>query len=80
MDCRQYTNLIIKKDGEYLVGVIAGTRILRWSNSPYDAWITREPENAARVSDLVGGQIMLFNPVVGQIREYKGGVFSGRCG
>ena len=71
MDCRQYTNLIIKKDGEYLVGVIAGTRILRWSNSPYDAWRTRKPDDAVRVSDLVGGQIMLFNPVVGQMRRFR---------
>ena len=71
MNCKQYTSLVIEKDGEYLVGVIVGTRILRWSNSPYDAWMTRKPESAARVSDKVGGQIMLFNPIVGQIRRYR---------
>lgn len=75
MDCRQYTNLIVQKDGEYLVGCVMGTRILKWSNSPYDAWMTRIKERAIRVSDKVGGSLMLFNPVVGQIREYKGGCF-----
>ena len=74
MDCRQYTGLIVQKDGEYLVGCVMGTKLLKWSSSPYDAWITRTVDSAVRVSVFVGGSIMLFNPVVGQIREYRGGI------
>ena len=77
MDCREYTCLIIKKDNEFLVGCIMGTNILRWSNSPYDAWITRKRQHAIKVANYVNGNIMLFNPIVGQLRECKGGTFSG---
>ena len=73
MDCRRYTSLIVQKDGSYLVGCILGTKLLKWSDSPYDAWMTREVDSAVRVSVFVGGSIMLFNPVVGQIREFRGG-------
>ena len=75
MDCREYTRLIVKKDGEYLVGCVLGTKILKWDDSPYDAWWTRIKERAIRVANGVDGQIMLFNPIVGQLREYKGGQF-----
>ena len=75
MDCREYTCLIIKKDNEFLVGCMMGTSILRWSNSQYDAWRTRIKEHAVKVADYVDGNIMLFNPIVGQMREYKGGPF-----
>ena len=75
MDCREYTCLIIKKDNEFLVGCIIGLNILRWSNSSYDAWRTRTKEHAVKVADYVDGKIMLFNPIVGQLREYKGGSF-----
>ena len=75
MDCRECTRLIVQKDSEYLVGCVFGTRILKWSNSPYDAWRTRIKERAIRVAHGVEGEIILFNPVVGQIRKYMGGQF-----
>ena len=75
MDIRECTELIVRKDGEYLVGCILGTSALKWSPYPYDAWSTRIKERAIRVAHGVNGQIMLWNPVVGQIKEYMGGCF-----
>ena len=71
MNIREKTGIIIQKDGEYLVGRIICTRELRWSLSPWDAWITREREAALWIADKVGGTQMLFNPVAGQLRGLK---------
>lgn len=69
MDIRLKTGIIIEKDGEYLVGTILFSTDLRWSASPWDAWITRKRDNALRVAERVGGTRMLFNPVAGQLRK-----------
>ena len=63
-DIRKQTCCIIRRNGEYLVAVIAGTRGLAWSNSRYDAWRTREKEQARRIARATGGMVMLFNPIV----------------
>ena len=70
-DIRSATRLIIEKDGEFLVGVSGVS--LRWSRSPYDAWHTRNRTDAFNVAWKVRGLPYLFNPVAGQIREYRGG-------
>jgi hypothetical protein len=69
MDIRMETGLIIRRDGEYLVGTILDSTDLRWSRSPWDAWRTRRRADALRVAGKVGGEVLLFNPVAGQIRE-----------
>ena len=69
MDVREKTVLIIKRGDEYLVGVICFSTELRWSKSKFDAWTTRRSEDAERVAGTVGGTVMLFNPIVNQIRE-----------
>lgn len=70
MDIRKYTTLIIKRENEYLVGCILNSGgMTRWSNSAWDAWHTREWFDAQRVAKRVGGRIMLFNPVTGELRE-----------
>ena len=71
MDIRRETGLIIRKDGQYLVGKVMFSEELRWSASPWDAWRTRIRANARSVAEKVDGEIMLFNPVAGQIREMK---------
>lgn len=68
MDIRLLTCVIIRKNGEYLVGRTLGTGNLRWSNSPHDAWRTRNREEAKRLARRVGGVTMLFNPAAGQIK------------
>ena len=48
-----------------------GSKDLRWSISPYDAWMTRSMGQAAMVNRVIGGEIMLFNPVARQIRAAR---------
>lgn len=68
-DIRYHTAIVIEKDGEFLVGF---SMFLRWGSSCYDAWRTRNVEAARSVAEKVGGNMMLFNPVVGQIRKFRG--------
>ena len=68
MDVRLKTCVIIRKNGKYLVGHVLYSNQLRWSESPYDAWRTRNREKAREVSRKTGGIEMLFNPVTGQLR------------
>ena len=68
MDIRTKTCIIIRKDGEYLVGTILYSTDLRWSGSPYDAWRTRRKEDAKRVARKVDGEMVLFNPIVKQMK------------
>ena len=67
-DIRKKTCIVIRKNGEYLVGYIVFTDELRWSDSAYDAWKTRDREKAARVARKTGGIMVLFNPIVNQKR------------
>ena len=71
MDIRLYTVLIIRKENQYLVGSILGSKDLRWSDSPYDAWRTRIRANARSVAEKTGGEICLFNPAVQQLRRME---------
>lgn len=64
MDIRLYTRCIVEKNGEYLLGLWG---FPRWSNSPYDAWHTRTKADAIRVAWKLGGHLMLFNPIAGQL-------------
>ena len=68
-DLRRETSVIVKRGNEFLVGFSV---FLRWSNCAFDAWRTRDVEAARLVANRVGGELMLFNPVVGQIRKMKG--------
>lgn len=67
-DIRKKTCIVIRKNGAYLVGYIVFTDELRWSDSPYDAWKTRDREKAAEVARKTGGIMVLFNPIVKQMR------------
>ena len=71
IDIRTKTCLIIRKDGEYLVGTILYSRDLRWTYSVFDAWRTRDREAARRIARIVGGLPVLFNPIIGKTREMK---------
>jgi hypothetical protein len=78
-DIRLKTGLIIKRGPVYLVGRIMGTSELKWSSSPWDAWRTRDRDEAEAVARATGGDLWLFNPVAGQIRAavFEGGHGSG---
>ena len=65
---RKKTCIIIRKNGEYLQGGILWSTDLRWSISPYCAWRTRDMEKARRIARKTGGMMVLFNPVVNQMK------------
>ena len=69
MNIRECTVVIIKRGAEYLVGRIPYSMEFRWSGSPYDAWNTRVREQAEAVARVTGGDLWLWNPVAGQLRE-----------
>ena len=68
-DLRRQTCLIIENQCKYLIGFNGFS--LRWAESYSDAWRTRDIETAKKVVARFGGTIMLFNPVVRQLRKYK---------
>ena len=69
MDIRLKTVVVIRRGSEYLCGRSKVTGELMWSQSPYDAWNTRRMPDAERVAGRIGGRLVLFNPVVAQVRE-----------
>lgn len=71
MNIRRKTCLIVRKDGKYFVAYCPMTQRLKWSESIYDAWRTRDKNAAIRASRILGGVPVLFNPIVGQIADYK---------
>jgi len=70
-ELRRQTCIIIRKDGEYLVGTVLYSRDLRWSHSAFDAWRTRDREAARRVARITGGVLVLFNPIIGKTRDME---------
>ena len=65
---RKETCIIIRKHGHYLRGVNRLTNREEWSWSAYEAWKTRDREEAERVARRTGGVMVLFNPIVNQRR------------
>ena len=72
MDIRTKTKLIVKRDGQYLVGWNYVMGCLNWSDYAYDAWRTRYVELARKVARVSRGELMLFNPVAAQMKPYDG--------
>ena len=68
-DLRRKTAIIIRKNGEYLVGREIYDGPLRWSKDRYDAWRTRDREKARRIARVTGGVTVLFNPIIGRTKE-----------
>ena len=73
MNIRMLTQVIVKKGNEFLVGTVMGGTDLKWSASAWDAWYTRDIRKAQRVARAIGGELWLFNPVAGQLREVRYG-------
>jgi len=73
MNIRLLTQIIVKKGNEFLVGTVLGGPELKWSASAWDAWNTRDIRKAQRVARAIGGELWLFNPVAGQLREVRYG-------
>ena len=71
MNIRLATGLIIRKGPEFLVGTVLYSTDLRWSGSHWDAWWTRNRKDAEEIARVTGGELWLFNPVAGQLKEVE---------
>ncbi len=71
MDIREQTCLIIRRGPDFLVGRIIFSTEYRWSWSPWDAWTTRDWDEAEEMAQRTGGDIWLFNPVAAQLRPAR---------
>lgn len=65
-EIRKQTCIVIRRNGEYLVGKEMLNTGMKWSWSIYEAWRTRDIEKAREVARRVGGVMVLFNPIVNQ--------------
>ena len=70
-ELRRQTCIIIRRGREYLVGTILYSRDLRWSWSAIDAWRTRDRDAARRIVRITGGELVLFNPIIGKTRDME---------
>lgn len=68
VDIRQYTRVIIRKNGQYLQRKAMFSNDLIWDSSAYTAWYTRDAGQARKVAVKTGGIAMLFNPVIGKVK------------
>ena len=67
-DIRKETCIIIRKHGNYLGGKKMMSDELKWTWSRYEAWRTRDREKAERVARATGGIMVLFNPIINEIK------------
>ena len=59
---------IIQKGKEYLVGMpYDDTAFMRYSNSTYDAYRTKSFNTAIRVARMIGGKVVVFNRLTGEV-------------
>ena len=70
-DAESRTKLIVQVGMKFLY---AGdpNGFLRYSTSPYDAWHTRNITKARWVAEKVGGNVLVFNSLNGEVVEWNG--------
>ena len=66
VDIREQTYLIIRKNRLFLQGKEWITGEPLWTQYTYNAWRTKEREQAEEVARKLGGVRVLFNPVTGK--------------
>ena len=67
MDVHDYDFWLVKVGNEYLVAVAyEDTRMCRWSISPFDALRFVDVNDAIRIAQSAGGQIVKFNSITGR--------------
>ena len=72
MNIREKTCLIIRRGMEYYVGPILYSEKDKWSTSPFDAWNTRDREEARETAEELGGELWLFNPIACRLKKMEG--------
>ena len=67
-DIRRATVLVIRKDGRYLSRREAFTGRIVWDPHLGNAWKTRNREKAHDAAEKYGGEMMLFNPIIWEVK------------
>lgn len=63
-EIRRKTCIIISRNRRFLKGLSRLTGEVEWTWSAYEAWRTRDREEAENVARATGGVMVLFNPIV----------------
>ena len=68
MDIRTKTCIIIRKNRLFLQGKECFTNDPKWTQYRHQAWRTRNRQKAERIARIVGGVMVLYNPIADQIK------------
>ena len=68
MDIRKQTFIIIRKNNMYLQGKEFFTNKPKWTQYRHQAWRTRNRQKAEQIARIVGGVMVLYNPVADQMK------------
>lgn len=68
MDIREKTCIIIRKNRLFLQGKECFTNDPKWTQYRYQAWRTRNRQKAERIARIVGGVMVLYNPIADQTK------------
>lgn len=59
---------VVERGGAYLVAVpYTENKVLRWSQSKYDAVMIEDYKTADRIAEKVGGVVKRFEPITGRL-------------
>lgn len=65
-----YTGFLVRIGCYYLVAVVS-KKVMRWSTSPWDAYLIKDETAARDVAEVVSGHIVSFNPITGEVKEIE---------
>ena len=68
-DIRRATVLVIRKNGQYLSRREMFTGRILWDPHLSSAWKTRNREKARENAEKYGGVLMLFNPIIWEVKR-----------
>jgi hypothetical protein len=66
---RRQTSLIVVKNGQYLSHRNMVTGKIEWDPHLSRAWRTRNRDDAQKLARMLGGRLMLFNPIIWRTKE-----------
>ena len=67
VDPHENEYFVIRQGGVFLRGMYAGNQVTRWSYSAYEAWSIKSRTLAESVQKKVGGEVVKFNALTGEV-------------
>lgn len=68
VNLKDYDVLVVMRDKYFVRGMYAGDKVVRWTNSVWEAWSIDRMDLARKVADKVGGVVRTFNRLTGDFR------------